>query len=640
MNMPKLRFPMAALLAALVAFSPAFAEPDDAEAAATESVPSADAALALDASSLSAAFDASGVSSYKCRAALKDFEKAVADANAAAVSQRAKVAEVARKYLTDSLEKARTAGDLDKVLVFQKALETVDGEIAGGDEAIVKLRNGRAAQLDKIDKGLVASGLTAAKALDAHLELQKKEITQKGEIETALKVAAFQKQVEEWAKKTRGSATGGATSSLPAANRSSEVRRPAHIGTMPASAREAVNPIADSAATRVRNPSMNPRNQFEYTRSPAMRTRLLLSGGGNAKTEAAVLRSLRWLKQNQQADGSWKNQKTAMTGFAVLTFLAHGERPGPDSPEFGETVQRALGYLTSTFNIGTGTWQVHDGNNYSHLIATYALCEACGMTEDPDLRDIANRALDRIIQGQNVHGGWDYKMNAASDRNDLSFIGWAAQALHAAEMAGFYHDPASLRRACENAVKGIKRNGLKDGGFGYTSPAKGGLTSVGTLCLQFHGAANDPMVRNSLKNIICRWSPEWVGATPDSPEVRRLTDVRKPSTIVSGSCPQYYYYYGTQAVFQAGGENWKKWNEKMWSSYVKAQLVQSKEESGYIDHKGEPQETGYWINADVHGDRPVMDTCLAALQLMTYYRYPSLSRQGGISSSRSVSPWR
>ena len=45
--------------------------------------------------------------------------------------------------------------------------------------------------------------------------MQKKEITQKGEIETALKVAAFQKQVEEWARKTRGSATGGATSSLP-----------------------------------------------------------------------------------------------------------------------------------------------------------------------------------------------------------------------------------------------------------------------------------------------------------------------------------------------------------------------------------------------------------------------------------------
>jgi hypothetical protein len=33
------------------------------------------------------------------------------------------------------------------------------------------------------------------------------------------------------------------------------------------------------------------------------------------------------------------------------------------------------------------------------------------------------------------------------------------------------------------------------------------------------------------------------------------------------------------------------------------------------------QDIGWWENADVHTDRPVMDTCLAALQLMVYYRY-------------------
>jgi hypothetical protein len=33
-----------------------------------------------------------------------------------------------------------------------------------------------------------------------------------------------------------------------------------------------------------------------------------------------------------------------------------------------------------------------------------------------------------------------------------------------------------------------------------------------------------------------------------------------------------------------------------------------------------PQEIGWWENKDHHTDRPVMDTCLAALQLMVYYR--------------------
>ena len=30
---------------------------------------------------------------------------------------------------------------------------------------------------------------------------------------------------------------------------------------------------------------------------------------------------------------------------------------------------------------------------------------------------------------------------------------------------------------------------------------------------------------------------------------------------------------------------------------------------------------GHWENTDVHTTRPVMDTCLTALQLMVYYRY-------------------
>ncbi len=50
-------------------------------------------------------------------------------------------------------------------------------------------------------------------------------------------------------------------------------------------------------------------------------------------------------------------------------------------------------------------------------------------------------------------------------------------------------------------VKGFKKNGFPDGGFGYTGPQKGGLTAVGTLCMQFHHAANDPYVKNSLQNV-------------------------------------------------------------------------------------------------------------------------------------------
>ncbi|MBQ1345078.1 MAG: hypothetical protein IIY62_01830, partial [Kiritimatiellae bacterium] len=39
------------------------------------------------------------------------------------------------------------------------------------------------------------------------------------------------------------------------------------------------------------------------------------------------------------------------------------------------------------------------------------------------------------------------------------------------------------------------------------------------------------------------------------------------------------------------------------------------------DWSGKDHKQGHFVNKDAHTSRPVMDTCLAALQLMVYYRY-------------------
>ena len=157
----------------------------------------------LDPAPLRKAFDASDIPSYKSKNALKDFEKAVADANAAAIAQRTNVTELARKYLKDGMDKARGNGDLDKVIAYEKALETLDGDLVGDTEEIVRLRNARVAQLVKINNGLAAAGLTAATALKGVVELQKRETTQKGDFETAKKLASFQNEVQNWENSTR-----------------------------------------------------------------------------------------------------------------------------------------------------------------------------------------------------------------------------------------------------------------------------------------------------------------------------------------------------------------------------------------------------------------------------------------------------
>ena len=419
---------------------------------------------------------------------------------------------------------------------------------------------------------------------------------------------------------------------------------------------EPLNPISTDTPSPEAPVSSQPEQLTCYVTSP--RSPVILKGifaetrgigairaglarfGGNKKTEAAVIRSLRWLKSVQNADGSWPQNKVAMTGLAILAFLAHGEIPG-HSPEFGETVQKGIQFLLDNQR-EDGLFTIRDANNYSHPIATYALCEAFGMTRNPNIRDAADKALDHIVRGQHPSGGWDYNMRQ-SERDDTSYMGWCAQALKAAQMADFYHDPEALERASRLCVRGFKKNGFQDGGFGYTGPQKGGLTGVGTLCLQFHHAESDPYVKNSLANIIYGWLPEWTGYSPA--RAARGDKLEAPSDlsakVVSGGSKQYYYYYATQAVFQNGGDKWDRWNERMWPSYVSAQFVVPAGEAGssctcgaaggrclchglkepYRDAEGKYREIGHWINVDSSTDRPVMDTCLAALQMMVYYRY-------------------
>ena len=48
------------------------------------------------------------------------------------------------------------------------------------------------------------------------------------------------------------------------------------------------------------------------------------------------------------------------------------------------------------------------------------------------------------------------------------------------------------------------------------------------------------------------------------------------------------------------------------------------------DFTGKEHKQGYFENKDAHSSRPYMDTCLAALQLMVYYRYlPTTSVKAG-----------
>ena len=83
-------------------------------------------------------------------------------------------------------------------------------------------------------------------------------------------------------------------------------------------------------------------------RSAAGRASSVSKFGGTRVGQEKLLKALYWLKKVQNPNGSWAQgvgTMQAMTGLALLTFLAHGETP--TSKEFGTTVRKAMEWLSN-----------------------------------------------------------------------------------------------------------------------------------------------------------------------------------------------------------------------------------------------------------------------------------------------------
>ena len=336
------------------------------------------------------------------------------------------------------------------------------------------------------------------------------------------------------------------------------------------------------------------------SRSPGMRGKLTGGGGGGSGTEGAVYLALRWLKKYQETDGSWDTKSgggpgdhypstPAMTGLALLTYLAHGETPA--SEEFGGTVERAIRWLVEQQE-NDGRFPKRDGHDYSHPIAAYALSEAFGMTQVPMIKEAATKSIDIIVKGQHGSGLWNYNCNA-EDRNDMSYSGWCIQALKAAKMAEI--EVAGLDQALDKAVAGTRAM-YRNGAFAYEmKDGNGGnLASVGVLSLQLLGHGKSAESRGGMdwlnKNATFDWNQKW------------------------GGNPIYYWYYATQAKFHVGGDVWNAWNRLFSPQLVKNQIVVK---GAGIDGK----DIGYWTGKDDHCKSYVYNTTLCTLMLEVYYRY-------------------
>jgi len=339
--------------------------------------------------------------------------------------------------------------------------------------------------------------------------------------------------------------------------------------------------------------------------------------GATAETEAAVRAALKWFASVQSADGRWDPRKfeagregkiagrdragagttadTGLTGLATLAFLADGSThlSGPHQA----TTRRALEYLLAN--------QAQDGNlggpsasyefMYCHAMATIALSEAYGMTKDPSLREPVRRAAAYIISAQDpIGGGWRYKSQQAGDTSQL---GWQLMALRSAELAGIAV-PLETWKGVERFLKDVSSGAY--GGLAAYRPREQvsrTMTAEALMCRQFLGLPPDSTVSIEAGNYL-------LGELPGE-----------------GRPDYYYWYYGTIAMHELGGDFWARWNNAMRTTLPALQL-----KTGAMAGSWDPDPI--WGS---YGGR-IYSTALATLCLEVYYRYLPLT--GAAASGR------
>ncbi len=342
-------------------------------------------------------------------------------------------------------------------------------------------------------------------------------------------------------------------------------------------------------------------------REPGMRESLNLAYGGTKLTQDAVEEGLKWLARNQQKNGSWslvgpfrdgaagENQQSA-TAMALLAFQGHGhthKRLGDDP--YSDVVGRGWLWLLGSQNSdGFFQGQMSDSQQlYTHAQCAIAICELYGMTNDPELREPAQKAIDYAVRIQTDKGGWRYYPGRDED---LSVTGWFAMAFQSARMAGLEVPSESLDRLSRYLDTVQKENGSQ---YAYrpSEGARPSMTAEGLLCRQYLGWPRDDERLEKGVDYLLDYLPNW----DEGPNV-------------------YHWYYATQVCHHMEGTAWQKWNLAM-----RTTLPKNQEKGG--------KERGSW---DPRTDRwgrqagRLYVTCLSIYMLEVYYRHLPIYRDGVI----------
>ena len=350
------------------------------------------------------------------------------------------------------------------------------------------------------------------------------------------------------------------------------------------------------------------------------RSAIAYRAGASPASEQAVERALDWLARHQDADGRWDGSTaryddgttvrgdddytihcppgepcfgeciyweadTALTGLALLAYLGAGYTQ--TDGKYAETVGRGIEFLLlSQKPDGDLRGKSRAVGMYCHAMATIALCEAYALTGDEKLRAPVEKAIGYIAKARARDGlAWRYAPGALS--GDTSILGWVVMALKSAKEVGI-DVPSTLQTGTLGWLTKVS-SGAK-GGLARYQPQEAvtpTMTAEAWACRQFLGVG---------------------GPGPASTEAAAFLLAHGPR---SDQYNLYYWYYGTLAMYQHGGDAWLRWNAQ-----ARDEIVRRQRPRGHPAGSWDPDDSPYGAK----GGR-IYCTALATLSLEVYYRY-------------------
>jgi hypothetical protein len=308
------------------------------------------------------------------------------------------------------------------------------------------------------------------------------------------------------------------------------------------------------------NTAPPPQKDTPRTTSP---DRTVLTPEEWSRLDHAVDRGVNFIARSQVRDGSFPtvyDGQPGITSLCVLALLARGHQPGKGP--YGAQIDRAIDYVLDIQdpNVGSIFPERFSGGraprsfsgNYNHGISGVMLAEVYGMTNAPRherLREAVMRAL-RYTRSQQVrpksnpdeNGGWRYVHIQAGNDADLSITAWQLMFLRSARNAEFNVPEEWIKEAMGYVQRSFDVN---ERGFVYALSGderycSRGMVGAGIVCLELggqHGSetsreAGNWILHHSFDSYNNSWHPE----------------------------DRYHYsaFYCSQAMFQLGGDAWRR----------------------------------------------------------------------------------